>query len=142
MIERIIVRGGEVVARALEPMRWFIMMDRTMRRLVDETVAEYQRLAPRRTGRLATSLWTTSPRWGRWIIRVNAPYSAIVEFGSRPHMIYPRHARALRFERGGQVIFASRVRHPGTRGLYVAKRAIEAALTRLVYILYEVVRYV
>lgn len=36
-------------------------------------------------------------------------------FGSRPHIIRPRRARALRFEIGGEVIFARYVRHPGTK---------------------------
>ena len=42
-------------------------------------------------------------------------YAQIVSSGSRPHMIYPRFARALRFVIAGQVIYTSRVNHPGTK---------------------------
>ena len=35
--------------------------------------------------------------------------------GTRPHMIYPRQRSALRFHKVGKVVFASSVRHPGTR---------------------------
>lgn len=35
--------------------------------------------------------------------------------GTRPHLIRPRRKKALRFEVGGEVVFAKLVRHPGTR---------------------------
>lgn len=37
------------------------------------------------------------------------------EYGTRPHVITPKRARALRFVSGGQVVFARRVNHPGTK---------------------------
>jgi hypothetical protein len=36
--------------------------------------------------------------------------------GSRPHVITPRRRKALRFTVGGQVVFRTRVMHPGTTG--------------------------
>ncbi|WP_329173335.1 hypothetical protein [Streptomyces sp. NBC_01477] len=35
--------------------------------------------------------------------------------GTRPHVIRPRRARALRFQSGGSTVFAKVVYHPGTR---------------------------
>ncbi len=35
--------------------------------------------------------------------------------GTRPHMIYPRRANALRFVSRGQVVFTYAVKHPGTK---------------------------
>lgn len=35
--------------------------------------------------------------------------------GTKPHDIYPRRRRRLRFVTGGQVVFARHVRHPGTK---------------------------
>ncbi|WP_234467785.1 hypothetical protein [Streptomyces sp. MBT62] len=43
------------------------------------------------------------------------PKVRLVLDGTRPHIIRPRRARALRFEVGGEVVFAGKVRHPGTR---------------------------
>lgn len=35
--------------------------------------------------------------------------------GTRPHIIRPRNAKVLRFKVGGKVVYASLVRHPGTK---------------------------
>lgn len=35
--------------------------------------------------------------------------------GTEPHTILPRQRRVLRFQAGGQTVFARRVRHPGTK---------------------------
>lgn len=48
-------------------------------------------------------------------VTVRVPYAASVHEGARPHVIRPRFARALRFEIGGQVVFARKVNHPGNR---------------------------
>lgn len=61
---------------------------------------------------------------------VGVPYARIQERGgkTRPHLIVPRMARALRFEVGGGVIYAMRVRHPGSRipaSLYMRSVLIE-----------------
>lgn len=44
-------------------------------------------------------------------------YAAIHEYGgtTRPHDIFPRRAKALRFIVGGEDVFAKRVRHPGSK---------------------------
>ncbi|WP_319646507.1 hypothetical protein [Streptomyces stelliscabiei] len=44
--------------------------------------------------------------------------------GTRPHTIRPRRAKALRFEAGGQAMFAAYARHPGTRPNNFMARAL------------------
>lgn len=46
---------------------------------------------------------------------VDTDYAEFVSAGTRPHVIRPRNARALRFNVGGVTVFATRVNHPGTR---------------------------
>lgn len=43
------------------------------------------------------------------------PASLFVIHGTSPHIIRPRRARALRFQSGGQTVFATVVHHPGNR---------------------------
>jgi len=42
-------------------------------------------------------------------------YGHMVRMGTRPHPIVPRNAKALAFMIGGNLVFAKRVNHPGTR---------------------------
>lgn len=45
-----------------------------------------------------------------------ANYSGAVEFGTKPHEIRPRARKALRWKaKGGAVVFARVVHHPGTK---------------------------
>jgi len=46
-------------------------------------------------------------------------------FGTEPHVIRPRRRRALRFVSGGRVIYATKVRHPGTKGTHFLTRALD-----------------
>lgn len=47
---------------------------------------------------------------------MDTDYAEIVRLGSRPHIITPRRpGGVLRFQVGGQVVFATRVNHPGTQ---------------------------
>lgn len=45
--------------------------------------------------------------------------------GTPPHTIRPRRRRALRFVSGGAVVYARRVRHPGTRPNPFLVRALD-----------------
>ncbi|MGJ3558827.1 hypothetical protein ACR6C2_07560 [Streptomyces sp. INA 01156] len=46
------------------------------------------------------------------VITCDHPATRYVLDGTRPHIIRPRRAKALRFEAGGEVVFAAYARHP------------------------------
>ncbi len=58
------------------------------------------------------------------VITCDHPKVRLVLEGTRPHIIRPRRAKALRFEVGGEVVFARKVRHPGTRPNNFLARAL------------------
>lgn len=112
-----------------------------MRDLALHAVAEQKRLVPRKTGNLGRSIGIGRVTTTSAETIATADYAAFVEFGTKAHTIVPRRRKALRFaaggsatlsgrpRSGGQVVFAKRVRHPGTRAQpYMvpgAKRALE-----------------
>lgn len=74
--------------------------------------------APFDTGRMKASGGMNVRRTvstSRGTVSYRTDYATIVHEGSRPHLIRPRRAKALRFRVGGRVVYAKRVRHPGTR---------------------------
>lgn len=61
-------------------------------------------------------------------VGTNVEYAAVVEFGSDPHVIRPNDADGwLRFEDGGQVVYAKEVHHPGTAPQPFLEPALEEA---------------
>jgi len=76
-------------------------------------------LCPVDTGRLRASIQADQPRLFslRPSVRVfsNLSYAEMVHDGTRPHVIRPRRAKALRFRSGGRIVFVTVVHHPGTR---------------------------
>ncbi len=54
-----------------------------------------------------------------------APYSAVLEYGSRPHIIQPTGGKkALHFKnKNGDWVFAKIVHHPGTKPLAIMRNA-------------------
>ena len=98
--------------------------------LQDQIYEKARRNVPVRTGLLRSSI--EKGGFGDFLYvsmgNPRAYYAPYVEYGTRPHMIYPRHAQALRFEVRGKVVFAKYVRHPGTKPQYVMRRSTEEAL--------------
>lgn len=95
-----------------------LRLEKPIRRLL-EKAADFaeetmKKKAPKRTGRLRRSI---RKRVGRFEAEIGptVPYAVYVEYGTRPHIIRPVRARALRFEVEGEVVFARLVRHPGTK---------------------------
>lgn len=93
-------------------------------------VAQHPEFRPR-TGQLqkSTEYRIVKLKSGAKVTLLNkAPYAAAIDSGARPHVIRPRRARALRFiARGGTVVFARKVNHPGNKPYKFLYRATEAA---------------
>ena len=91
-----------------------------LRQIIRLVAADARVNAPVDTGRMAQAI-KEDPIVSLGPFRViggvtsHAPYSAFVHMGTRPHVIRPRNAAALRFTSGGRTVFASSVNHPGTR---------------------------
>lgn len=94
-----------------------------------------------RTGRTkAKTRGQVIRRGGKVIIRMsnNAKHAAVLEKGSRPHIIRPKKPGGfLRFVANGQIVYARQVRHPGTKpyrflskGRDVASRVFEQSMSR------------
>jgi hypothetical protein len=67
----------------------------------------------RKTGATSAGLrYRTRPGGVEWYDGV--PQALFLEEGTRPHVIRPRRARALRWEGPSGPIFATKVNHPGT----------------------------
>lgn len=84
------------------------------------TATQARQDVPVKTGRLGQSIRegdvkTTGPYSAGGSVSANTHYALYVHEGTRPHVIRPRRAKALRFVVGGRVVFAQRVNHPGTR---------------------------
>lgn len=55
----------------------------------------------------------------------------MLNYGTKPHVIYPRNAQALKFEIGGVTVFAKYVFHPGTRAYGFMERTASRLQTEL-----------
>jgi len=106
--------GGELSSQVND------ILQRRMRQIIRLVAADARTNAPVDTGRMAQAI-KEDPIVSEGPFRViggvtsHAPYSIYVHQGTAPHVIRPRNASALKFEAGGRTIFASSVRHPGTR---------------------------
>ncbi|MDN5919087.1 MAG: hypothetical protein L0I76_29000 [Pseudonocardia sp.] len=109
-----------------------------------DNAANYQRRAcPRHTGLLQSTIRTQLSRRPRPSASGGSrpaalaiagregltPYLGYVLNGTNPHVIVPNRAKALRFVSGGQVRFAKRVNHPGTRAKPFVQDSARAART-------------
>jgi hypothetical protein len=99
-----------------------------LREAARQVVNRAKVLAPVRTGRLRSSIRAEPPRIfslrGSVTVGSDLEYAALVNDGTRPHVIRPRNAKVLRFTVGGQVVFARVVNHPGTKARPFLDRAL------------------
>jgi hypothetical protein len=119
--------------QAITPEQRRQLSDRVMQVIKYHVIAEM----PERTGQLKRDVRSRASADGGEL-EMYAPHAVFALGPTRPHMIYPRAAKALRFQMGGKTVFASSVRHPGTkendfigRGLTNAGPDIDAALAGL-----------
>lgn len=93
--------------------------------------AEARRLVRKRTRLLERSIVKRVDLSGgvpSVVVVAEQPYAVHEHEGTSPHVIRPRSRRVLRFVgRGGAVVFARRVMHPGTKGSKFLTRALAAA---------------
>ena len=85
-----------------------------------------------KTGALFRSLYNRSIPHGREVGHDPqlAPHALFVNFGTKPHKIYPKNKKALRWAGGGAFHFAKFVNHPGYRGDNYMQRAADAAIVQ------------
>lgn len=98
-----------------------------MRDLALTAIREQKLMSPVATGNLRRSIVIGSVTNTSAETIATASYAAFVELGTKAHDIVPRAKKALRFATGGNatlsgrprsggaVVFAKRVRHPGTK---------------------------
>jgi hypothetical protein len=112
------------------------ILQRRMRQIIRLVAADARTNAPVDTGRMAQAI-KEDPIVSNGPLRVvggvtsHAPYSVFVHQGTRPHVIRPRNAAALRFQSGGATVFASSVNHPGTRARPFLTNAVARVLRDL-----------
>lgn len=102
--------------------------ERLLRRRAERVAARARELAP---GTMADHITTRVEDTGRGLaayVISEHPATQYVIYGTRPHVIRPRRAHALRFEVGGRAVYAAYVHHPGTRPNDFLARALREAL--------------
>ena len=89
---------------------------RFLRLVGDNTVILAKDMTPKDSGELADS-WRVLGQ-SKDTVEVGTSLIGLLRDlaeGTQPHIIEPKRAKVLRFEFGGQEVFAARVRHPGIK---------------------------
>lgn len=90
-----------------------------------ETQNYMRTIANYKTGFLRASITTTETEKG-FSVTPTAPYAGYVNMGFKPHMIFPVHAKFLRWiGMDGQPHYAKKVMHPGYIGSRFVQRTKE-----------------
>ena len=93
-----------------------------------QVLARAKVLAPVDTGRLRASLRVQRRSFfglrQRWTVGSDVDYAPMVNDGTKPHIIRPKRAKALRFKVGGKTVYAMVVHPPGTRARPFLDRAL------------------
>ena len=122
------IKGDEKVMAVLGRLRGLHIV--LIEELQDRIYEAARRNVPVRTGVLRSSIEKGGVGDFLYVSMGNprAYYAPYVEYGTRPHMIYPRRAQALRFEVRGKTVFAKYVRHPGTEAKWIMRDSAEETL--------------
>ena len=102
-----------------------IALEKSINYLATEVWKEAINNAPRVTGTLKRSIRIIPVDSLTKKISTGIRYAIFVEEGTRPHIIKPRRAKALHWIVNKTHYFSKLVRHPGTKGQYFMKRAME-----------------
>lgn len=105
---------------------------RTLRQRAPQVLNRARILAPVDTGRLRSSGKIQYSSFfsfrAKATIVFDVDYAEMVHNGTRPHVIRPRNAQALRFVIGGRVVYAKVVHHPGTKANPFLDRAVREVM--------------
>lgn len=94
-------------------------------------IAEMQQQVPIRSGFLRESFASHETPNG-FTVYSTASYAKYVDQGTKPHTIFPRQAKVLRFILpSGGVVFAKYVKHPGSLGQFFVRKTVDAVRGRL-----------
>lgn len=107
------------------------LVHRNMERRVRRVEAEARRRAPGSMGQgsnIRSAIQRGPGGDFRGVITLSHPAALYILHGTRPHLIRPVRARALRFTVGGRVVYAKLVHHPGTRANNFLAASLPAAL--------------
>lgn len=95
-------------------------------RVGSEIANEAKTIAPYKTGNLKKDIKVISYSHKKVVVGNTklAPYAKFVYFGTKPHMIKVKKARALANKKSG-VVFGKKVNHPGTKANPYLKNAFD-----------------
>jgi hypothetical protein len=115
---------------ALSPKRWAKHKKQIVPDATERLLTRSKQEAPARSGALRKSIYSEI-RGDKATIRARAPYAGLVISGTPPHIIRAKDGGALRFQIGGQVVYAAFARHPGTKPNDFFSRALQAEQRRI-----------
>lgn len=130
------LRPGQVRLYAGEPKRWTVEDPSTLNdleRRMAKVKGGARATVRRRTGYLYSTIRNNNgvDAQGVYVDTIagarDTRYTMIEHDGSKPHIITPRRRKTLRFVAGGRVVFATKVRHPGTKGSEFLTRSLPLA---------------
>jgi hypothetical protein len=101
---------------------------RELERRADRVIALAQAIAPVDTGEYRSSFHKERTRVrGKAAVTVSntSNHARIVEFGSGPHIIEPKDAKALHWPGAAHPV--GRVHHPGTPAFHILRKSMRAA---------------
>lgn len=104
------------------------LVELNMRRRMQRVEASARHLAPGTMSRHISSRITRERNEVTGYVISSHPATIYVISGTRPHVIRPVRAQALRFRVGGRVVYAKIVHHPGTRANNFLLEALREAL--------------
>lgn len=95
-------------------------------RVGSETVNEAKKISPYKTGNLKKDIQVISVNDKSVTIgnTTLAPYAKFVHYGTKPHIIKVKKAKALANKKSG-LVFGKKVNHPGTKANPYLKNAFE-----------------
>lgn len=105
--------------------------DRALEGVGNDFVNELVRVAPVDTGNLRNRINYSVV--GKQINITMPDYAFYVEFGTKPHEITPKNAKALHWKVGTKDVFAKKVMHPGTEPYPFIRSTINTKLRDIIY---------